>query len=283
GLKPGPEHHYLRCQSRRLPVSGTGHESHLQRSSVLHTPPKSCKFQRAPNAVEEGFFRDAVLKTGARLAQIEEQIQALKAERAQLRDRQRQNHSILSALRRLPPEILAEIFVGTLRPTDELEGDVSDMKTSPWVLTQVSSRWRNVSVSTPSLWCNISAIYGGSPGEFPEPRLEMVRTQVERTKWNLKIQFYPSESHDPARQVELFQFLASHSARWEQLDIHVAAALIPHLAQLRGSLPALRRLWIQYDAPDSEMEENPLDCFELASSLFDIGIENRSRFIPIRV
>ncbi|KAJ7609147.1 hypothetical protein FB45DRAFT_1039296 [Roridomyces roridus] len=191
-----------------------------------------------PNAAEEGFSRDTVVETEARLAQLDEQIRALQAQRAQLQDQQRQNHSVLSSLRRLPPELLAEIFSWTL--PDELQGDVSDMNNSPWVLTQVSSRWRDISVATSSLWCNISAVYGGSPDEILHPRPEMIQTQVERAgTQNLRIQFHACEDRDAAEQVYLFQSLASHSARWEQLDLQMAAALVPHLAQLRGHLPAL--------------------------------------------
>ncbi|KAJ7609002.1 hypothetical protein FB45DRAFT_945097 [Roridomyces roridus] len=236
-----------------------------------------------PNAVEEVFFRDAALKTGARLTQLEDEIQVLQARHAQLQDEQRQNHSVLSPLRRFPPEILAEIFWWTVLPLDEMKGDVTDVETGPWVLTQVSSRWRGISLSTPSLWRNISVAYGGNPAEFgPDPQLEMVRTQLERAgSQNLRIQFYASESHSPAEQIEMFQFLASHSTRWELLDIQVTAALNPCLAQLRGCLPELQRLWIQWDTQDSEIGVDSLDCFESTPSLLDIGSDVHTRFIPI--
>ncbi|KAJ7605289.1 hypothetical protein FB45DRAFT_490364 [Roridomyces roridus] len=235
-----------------------------------------------PNAVEESFFQDAALTTGARLTQLDQEIRALQAERAQLQVQQRQNHSVLSPLRRLPPEVLAEIFSWTLPPTEKLNGNVSDMKTSPWVLTQVSSRWRDISVSTSSLWCNISVAYGGESGEMLlNPRLEMIRTQVERSgARNLMIQFHASESHDSAVQVNLFQFLSSHSTRWEQLSIQIAAALVPHLVLLRGRLPVLQGIWTQWDTEDSEIGIDSIDCFEIAPSLLEMGISIESRYIP---
>ncbi|KAJ7623811.1 hypothetical protein FB45DRAFT_1089824 [Roridomyces roridus] len=149
-------------------------------------------------------------------------------------------------MRRMPPEILADIFSWTLPSMDVRPRGFPDMELSPWILTQVSTRWRDISVFTPSLWCDISVaygVYGGEGSKFPHPPMEMVRTQVERAgTQNLRIQFYASESHVPADQVALFQFLASHSARWEQLDIRLVAPLVPHLTELCGRLPALHRL-----------------------------------------
>ncbi|KAJ7623802.1 hypothetical protein FB45DRAFT_1031703 [Roridomyces roridus] len=235
-----------------------------------------------PHADEDGFFRDSVLETGSRLAQLDAEIRALQVQRAQLWGQHCQNLSVISPLRRMPPEILADIFSWTLPPMNELRGDVSDLETSPWVLTQVCSRWRDISLSTPSLWCNIAAVYGGKRGEFPDPRPEMVQTQVERSgAQNLMIQFHASESHDPAEQVALFQVLASHSARWEQISIQVAAALVPHLAQLRGRVPAIQRIWLQWDTKDSEIGADSIDCFEIAPSLLDMGTFIESQYIPI--
>ncbi|KAJ7605298.1 hypothetical protein FB45DRAFT_1042430 [Roridomyces roridus] len=214
-----------------------------------------------PHADEEGFFRDQSWKRVP--------VWRSSMQRSEL-------------CKRMPPEILADIFSWTLPPMNELRGDVSDLETSPWVLTQVCSRWRDISLSTPSLWCNIAAVYGGKRGEFPDPRPEMVQTQVERSgAQNLMIQFHASESHDPAEQVALFQVLASHSARWEQISIQVAAALVPHLAQLRGRVPAIQRIWLQWDTKDSEIGADSIDCFEIAPSLLDMGTFIESQYIPI--
>ncbi|KAJ7671065.1 hypothetical protein B0H17DRAFT_905392, partial [Mycena rosella] len=65
-----------------------------------------------------------------------------------------QNAAILSPLRRIPPEILAEIFSWTLPPIREIlcRGRLHENYYSPWGPTQISSRRRVVAVLTPLLW-----------------------------------------------------------------------------------------------------------------------------------
>ncbi|KAJ7483482.1 hypothetical protein FB451DRAFT_991164, partial [Mycena latifolia] len=62
----------------------------------------------------------------------------------------------LSPLRRMPPELLGEIFSWTLPSVQEALGRRRFQdKHSPWVFTQVCHRWRAVALSTPSLWSQI--------------------------------------------------------------------------------------------------------------------------------
>ncbi|KAG7443451.1 uncharacterized protein BT62DRAFT_872628, partial [Guyanagaster necrorhizus] len=70
---------------------------------------------------------------------------------------------VLNPVRRLPPEILSHIFLSCIHPDSELlqsndsDTDTSlldslNIKNSPWNLSYVSSRWRQVALTTPSLW-----------------------------------------------------------------------------------------------------------------------------------
>ncbi|KAJ7041914.1 hypothetical protein C8F04DRAFT_888988, partial [Mycena alexandri] len=56
-------------------------------------------------------------------------------------------------LRRIPPEIIAEIFSWTM-PTlrEAVDRQRCSVMDSPWVLTHVSRRWRAVAISSPALW-----------------------------------------------------------------------------------------------------------------------------------
>ncbi|KAJ7609125.1 hypothetical protein FB45DRAFT_712214, partial [Roridomyces roridus] len=63
---------------------------------------------------------------------------------------------ILSTLRRMPSEILAEIFLWTLPPFAQN----ANVNQSPWVLEQISGCWRAISLSTPSLWSAVCVDYG---------------------------------------------------------------------------------------------------------------------------
>ncbi|KAJ7168012.1 hypothetical protein C8R46DRAFT_1094694 [Mycena filopes] len=61
------------------------------------------------------------------------------------------HRGVLSALRRLPNEILVEIFQYTIIPSG------SAFRRAPWVMSHVSSHWRAVAIGSPMLWRYITA------------------------------------------------------------------------------------------------------------------------------
>ncbi|KAJ7260351.1 hypothetical protein B0H12DRAFT_1181996, partial [Mycena haematopus] len=107
-----------------------------------------------PQDAELSLILPVARKTAARLACLEaeisrlrDQLTQLEEERAALAKYHAQNAIILSPLRRMPSEVLGEIFSWTLPLKRAL--DIAD---SPWVLTHVSRRWRAIAVSKSSLW-----------------------------------------------------------------------------------------------------------------------------------
>ncbi|KAJ7605295.1 hypothetical protein FB45DRAFT_953411 [Roridomyces roridus] len=235
------------------------------------------KSNEPPNDAETAFLRAVVPHTAARLACLQDEISRLRerlalleTEQAQLSDYHSQNLTILSPLRRMPSELMTEIFSWSLPGVDEPNGDVTSgvEKKSPWVLARVSSRWRNISLSTPSLW-SLVQIWGS---KVEDSVLELVRTQVERAR-QLKIHFYGTEESNSAAQIKLFDFLSEHALRWEEFSVQLTPALVPRLGVLRGRLPSLKRLWIQWDKEESHLGDDPIKCFEAASSLLDVGMQ----------
>ncbi|KAJ7157392.1 hypothetical protein C8R46DRAFT_860111, partial [Mycena filopes] len=61
-----------------------------------------------------------------------------------------QHRAILSPVRRVPPELLCEIFSLTVQN----DGDAP--KQPPWYLGQVCGLWRHSALSLPSLWSSIT-------------------------------------------------------------------------------------------------------------------------------
>ncbi|KAJ6457428.1 hypothetical protein C8R47DRAFT_943932, partial [Mycena vitilis] len=109
-----------------------------------------------PDESELPLVKSAVSRTDARLAIIDEEIAKLQKTLKELEENRASLLSykvILSPLRRIPPEVLGQIFSWTLPSVDDEwccnKWDATD---SPWNLTHVSSFWRAVSLSTPSLW-----------------------------------------------------------------------------------------------------------------------------------
>ncbi|KAJ7113991.1 hypothetical protein C8R44DRAFT_710391 [Mycena epipterygia] len=160
----------------------------LARQQILSTT------NEPPRSAEVTFIRCVVSKTGARLAHLDDEIARLRdrlheleEERGPLATYHAQNKAILSPLRRMPLELLGEIFSWTL-PTlrtarhSRRRGDFTD---SPWVLAQICSRWRAVALSIPSLW-SLVVINFSWTWMYP---LSMIETQISRAQ-TLKVHFF---------------------------------------------------------------------------------------------
>jgi hypothetical protein len=237
-----------------------------------------------PEGAELTFVRSVMSKTSMRLENVERQISRLRDRLQQLEEEctslskyLAQNSASLSPLRRMPAEILGDIFFWSLPSLNTALGrPCFDINDCPWVLTHVSGRWRAVALSIPSLWSKITINYRKNP-TYP---LDAVKTQIRRTE-RLKIHFYGSEEFESRPQVEMFQHLAEHSSRWEDLDIILTSNLTSLLGSLRDRVPSLRRLWIQWQGRESQDGTDAVDVFQTAPSLLDAGIYNRFRHIHI--
>ncbi|KAJ6550853.1 hypothetical protein DFH09DRAFT_1281234 [Mycena vulgaris] len=236
-----------------------------------------------PEGPELIFIRSVVAKADARLADIENEIsplhdrlRELEEERVSLSRYRAQNNAILSPLRRMPPEMLSEIFSWTLPSAVERLGrSKSDLSDSPWLLTQISSRWRAVALSTPSLWSLFVLDCESSFYSLPMLRAQLARAHM------LRIHLYAHEDVNSRPQIEIFQLLIEHSPRWEELLIELTSDLFPLLSIVQGRLPSLRRLWIQWNHPESQEEAESIDCFLTAASLLEVSICNEHRHVSI--
>ncbi|KAJ7777054.1 hypothetical protein B0H16DRAFT_947202 [Mycena metata] len=211
----------------------------------------------------------------ARLEQTKKQLEEEYASVLNLRTRTK---AILSPLRRIPSEILSEIFSWTLPGAQDLLRRHQKMciTTSPWVLTHISNRWRSVAISDPSLWSLLTFNFGlGVAAAYPIP---MVETQVARAR-NLKHHLYGSQNHFP-HQIEIFRILIQQAPRWEDLDLELTPDLVPLLADLRGRIPLLQRLWIGWRSEPTGAIQ-PIHCFRQAPSLLDATVNPHSILFPV--
>ncbi|KAJ7231031.1 hypothetical protein B0H12DRAFT_1240046 [Mycena haematopus] len=227
-----------------------------------------------PEDSESTFIRSVISKTATRLASLEDEIykvteklKHLEDERASLSSHLMQHKAILSPLRRMPPELLSEIFSSTLPSLGETWQDRKHyMDHSSWVLSHVSSRWRTVSLSTPSLWSSIAINYNEPRITYPAAPVE---AQLQRAD-KLKIHFYSFKEPDSHLQIQMFRLLSEHSERWEELSLGVTSDLFPLLAALHNRVPSLKRLWLQGE-DESLTAAQSIDYFQSAPSLLDFG------------
>ncbi|KAF7345530.1 F-box domain-containing protein [Mycena venus] len=218
------------------------------------------------------------------IARLRAQLQQLEEERASLSCHRDRNCAILSPLRRMPPEVLGQIFSWTLpllRVTREKGVHITD---SPWVLTHVSRRWRAIAFSIPSLWTFFAIRFRPHMNPSLAYPLPMVETQIARAQaQKLKIHFYGCETSNSTPQKQIFQCLTKHVSRWEELSFGLTSALFPLLKNLQGRFLSLLRLGIQWDSPKSQLGVESIDIFEMAPALVNVGVRSEHRSIPIRL
>ncbi|KAJ7607888.1 hypothetical protein FB45DRAFT_1067638 [Roridomyces roridus] len=240
--------------------------------ALLHSnvPGASSDFPAVESAISEIDVELAPLKQD--ILELQTRLSTLEFKRDELMSRRDQHRAIVSALRRMPPETLGEIFMWTLPSVADIweTPDVFGIKATPWVLTHVCSRWRQIAVEMPALWSLVMILY--TDYNFP---LAAVELQVQRAK-NLRIHVYGSHRREPGPQVEVLTYLIEHSARWEELSIGLTREMNLILPTVQDRLPLLRRLCLEWDEEDGA-EETALnvDCFQSATSLVDLRICRR--------
>ncbi|KAK0493397.1 hypothetical protein EDD18DRAFT_1179951, partial [Armillaria luteobubalina] len=122
---------------------------------------------------------------------------------------------ILAPVRRLPPEILMEIFAWT-RNLQSYQ--LHRLKGSPWVVSHVCKTWQAAALSCPELWNNFIVSHRSVHKKDP---CSMLRAIVKRCQ--------------------------------NVLHFVLISDLIPMLSQIRGRLPNLCRLYFSSSYPDVDI------------------------------
>ncbi|KAF8210538.1 hypothetical protein K438DRAFT_1570541, partial [Mycena galopus ATCC 62051] len=140
-----PANYCLDCQKRHPPRALLG-------SSPFHS---IIAQERNPTPSETTAIRDSLRETHLEIARKE-------CELADLRRRASYHHALIAPIQRVPPEILAEIFL-TLTASEEEGNDRRKgyRKEAPLLLCEISRKWRAIALSTPRLWNSISLKFGG--------------------------------------------------------------------------------------------------------------------------
>ncbi|KAJ7073465.1 hypothetical protein B0H15DRAFT_61389 [Mycena belliarum] len=116
-----------------------------------------------------------ILRTIRRLVELE-------AERRRRSDFTVALKGVLSPIRRIPTEILGEIFLWCRNSSlSASKYSIVDPRQAPVLLGHVSSRWRQVSQNTPSLWDHLHYYSSTSPGSQNQA-LSLLRPIISRSR-----------------------------------------------------------------------------------------------------
>ncbi|KAK0504112.1 hypothetical protein EDD18DRAFT_1132100 [Armillaria luteobubalina] len=200
-----------------------------------------------------------------------------------MRDLVRVRRAPLSAIRRLPAEVLTEIFCHTIEvappkrwvpgPANELGHWEFQHKESPlWSIELVSRRWRDALLSHGKLWSNIivqdvSKFKSTTPQELTRFALHLQRSRQYPLSLSLHCPVDPdSEDSIPG---ELFAFLVMASPRIKTLHLYLRPSMLTSFEPLRSAFRSLRTLTV---LPNDLTDYPRLEAFQHAPNLRHIEL-----------
>ncbi|KAK6996980.1 hypothetical protein R3P38DRAFT_3407135 [Favolaschia claudopus] len=193
------------------------------------------------------------------IAELHNAIDVLLTEKATLRSYIQAHRTLVAPIRRIPPEILSEIFEACL-PNER--NCVMSSAEAPMLLGRVCSSWRTLSLSTPSLWCrlhivepmlNTDALAAHIIREqMYARRVEAARAWLERScQCPLSISLTGSDRRATANTPQssgtagILQALIPFASRWENISLRASHAALECLSNLsEQDVPLLTRLHI---------------------------------------
>ncbi|KAJ7353570.1 hypothetical protein DFH08DRAFT_1077681 [Mycena albidolilacea] len=168
-----------------------------------------------PSDEEIQFIKGDLVSHAQELARIDERIRELAAQRDQIKAYIDSHKALISHPRRLPPDIVREIFVACL-PSDR--NAVMSAQEAPLLLCRICSAWRTIALSTPRLWASLHV-----PSSYviaKEARTPAVIEWLQRSAaCPISLSVTVGDTwHEPSSVSALLAALANFSARWRHVE-----------------------------------------------------------------
>jgi len=221
--------------------------------TVCNDSPTDEEFMRIRQAIAAAVIRQQVqngkLFASANYAQsLQEYIQVHRA--------------VLSPIRRLPPELLSEIFM----KYHERSFDPFHNR-PPWKLAHVCQRWRQAALVTAQLWRHLPRmVLGMVQKDWEADRLAFLLQH----SFNAEITFYLSNlpvNSNPGN--DILTLLLGHCERWESISLVVSEDVYFRFTEIQGRLRCLTRLEIDIIARHGRY---PFTMFKDAPKLREISL-----------
>jgi len=182
------------------------------------------------------------------------------------------HESVISPLRKLPPELLQVIFQKTY-------WDPATTFTFPWSLSQVCRSWRTVVHSTPILWSCITIDFGTKLTKLrsQEDRLKLILQRSAYTDLRISIRGTMNQGD---KRLSLLLILIAHSERWRYLNLEltITTETIMALRAVHGHLPRLSQLHLKFRRL-KPITGITIDMFGIAPRLETVVINNVPRSV----
>lgn len=220
-----------------------------------------------PSPAECIFVREKMSQIAAHMAQLDDEIDQVNKSLASLRD----NHAALQRLsneyrnvfnptRRLPVEILGEIFIHL----QEMLGGRSI------VPTQVCRQWREIAIATHRLWRHIRARIGGRRSSQADVDLTPIWLQRSGSL-PLTIEFGKCQDMEISA---IDVMILNEAQRWNEIKLILMDATLPFLRSIPQHLPMLYSLEIDCIGTFNT-SRIIIDNFKYATNLRVLTLGNR--------
>ncbi|KAK0207279.1 hypothetical protein IW262DRAFT_1420758 [Armillaria fumosa] len=163
-----------------------------------------------PTAFERKSLEETLSAGPDRIAQLDSFIYAttsllvyLTKDRSQAIANQSDAKKILSPSRRLPPEVLTEIFIQCWSFCGRM-GPTLNPRAVPWKLTHVCRKWREVAIATPKIWSIIRL-------DFSQDMF-LQGSRVHEAAFMLGVNLDRARSHDLDIIIHLQDDISTHPA-----------------------------------------------------------------------
>ncbi|KAJ6526945.1 hypothetical protein DFH09DRAFT_1328277 [Mycena vulgaris] len=189
------------------------------------------------------------------ITEMQKAIDELKTERDSLAGYVRAHQALISPVRRLPPDILTEIFLACI-PTHR--NCVMSAREAPVILGRICSSWRATSLSAPRLWARLHVVEPTRPHyltsilfeEKLAQRLETTKTWLSRSgqcplslsfESGLEYGFSSADSTTRPHAASFLQALIKFAPRWQHIQFTIplsALEILSHLSE--ADVPMLK-------------------------------------------
>ncbi|KAJ7438823.1 hypothetical protein B0H11DRAFT_2103742 [Mycena galericulata] len=226
--------------------------------------------QNPPLVSEIATARDRVVKGRQKLAELKTQIASLVLQQKELEEYIDNHQRIVFSINRFPPELLSLIFFFSIPTPEEMAVPLNTRSHSPWLVSQVCRLWREIALSTQSLWSHpFISVYTFQTRIMFD--LHLTRSgNVDLHPCLLEL--------SPARPqvLKLLASLIRHSNRWSSLLLSFNWVPIQHhLAAVKGNVDQLEELYIEGvwgDRPMAFPEGARLTAFAIAPRLSTLSV-----------
>ncbi|KAJ7649019.1 hypothetical protein DFH06DRAFT_1208767 [Mycena polygramma] len=232
------------------PLEDSAQRAHIRELLRSHLPPPAYLTSTVSALTAELVRRDT------QITRLREQLDQLLAERAVVQTHYTECNSVFAPIRRLPSEILAEIFgfcCDSFTPfIEELDSEYVSLRTEMarlaheplLTLSRVCARWHHIALGTPALWRRIEVdeILWTAPTRL-EGNMELLQAALERSD-DHPLTVAVANVRETPPHLPTFELVAQHSARWREATFICSFADIARFTQLKGTLLHLEALYL---------------------------------------